>query len=368
MNRWYAENTFNEIEFTPVHETQGIVDDGVIMVNMHKNHPGGSNDTVFRDTEIKNAITNAAVVDNVDFAALDSDGDGSLSARELQIIFIVAGGEESYGDPVSHSVWAHAWAFDSSSTLKVDGVYVMRTSEDNATSGTYARFGANHGDHKATIGIMCHELGHAAFFLEDYYDDGGGSGLGWYDIMSDGAWAFSPSDEYDGETPTQYTAFNKIDAGLDMNLTTLSSSATVTIGCSGRDFIKLPSSKANEYFLLGCRDTAKRNSDISFSRVDARFGDDTLFTMMYHVDTDKADNTQSGRQTQSNHYKVAVVEKDASTLMTNTEGIYADFADVYTQGDVINNTDFYDGSSGYSVTVINADYTNRQMTLKVTKK
>ena len=369
VNQWYAENTLGQIEFIPVHETQGSIDDGIIMVNMNKNHPGGSNNTTFRDTEIKNAITNAAVVNNVDFASLDKDRDGSLSARELQIIFIVAGGEESYGDPTSHSIWAHAWSFPSSSTLKVDGVYVMKTSEDNTKSGTYTRFGANHGNHKATIGIMCHELGHAAFFLKDYYDNGGGSGLGWYDIMSGGAWAYQPSDSYEGETPTQYSAFNKIDAGLDENVTTLFGTDTVTIGCSGRDFIKLKTSKSNEYFLLECRDTAKRNSDISLSTADAAFGDNTLFTMMYHVDTNKADNTQSGRQTQSNHYMVAVVEKDSSTLMTNTEDIYADFSDVYTQGDLISKTNLYDGSStGYGIEVVNADYTNREMTLKVTKQ
>ena len=369
VNQWYAENSFNQIEFTPVHETQGTADDGIIMVNMNKNHPGGSNDTTFRDTEIKNAITNAAVVDNVDFAALDKDGDGSLSARELQIIFIVAGGEESYGDPTNHSIWAHAWSFTSSSTLKVDGVYVMKYTGDDATSGTYARFGANHGTHKATIGIMCHELGHAAFFLKDYYDDGGGSGLGWYDIMSGGSWAYQPSDSYAGETPTQYTAFNKIDAELDVNLTTLSASDEVTLGCSGRDFIKLITSKSNEYFLLECRDTAKSNSDISLSQADAAFGDNALFAMMYHVDTKKDDNTEDGRQTYYNHYMVELVEKDTSRLMTNTTGIYADFGDVYTQGDVIRDTNLYGGSSsGYSVEVTNEDYAKRQMTLKVTKQ
>ncbi len=369
VNQWYAENTFNQIEFIPVHETQGNIDDGVIMVNMNKNHPGGKDKREFRDTEIRSAITNAAVVNNMDFAALDSDGDGSLNAKELQIIFIVAGGEQAYGDPQSHSIWAHSFSFDSDSTLKVDGVYVMRYTGENSTSGTYTCFGANHGTHKATIGIMCHELGHAAFFLKDYYDDGDGSGLGWYDIMSGGAWAYQPSDAYAGETPTQYTAFNKIDAELDVNVTTLSASDEVTLGCSGRDFVKLTTSKSNEYFLLECRDTAKAHSDISFSTADTAFGDNTLFAMMYHVDTDKTDNTEDGIQTENNHYMVEVVEKDSSTLMTNTTGIYADFSDVYTQGDLITKTNLYDGSNtGYSVEIVNADYINREMTLKIIKK
>ena len=368
VNRWYDENTLGEIEFTPVDETQGTVNDGIIMVSMGKNHPGGSDDYEFRDTEIKNAISNAAVVDNMDFAALDINNDGTLSAKELQIVFIVAGGEESYGDPTDHSIWAHAWSFASNSTLKVDGVYVMKYSSDEAASGGYARFGANHGTHKATIGVMCHELGHSAFHLGDYYDDGGGSGLGWYEIMSGGSWAYQPSDSYAGETPTQYTAFNKIDAALDVNLTELSGSGEFKIGCSGRDFIKLNTSKSNEFFLIECRDSAKRNSDISLSSMDNAFGDNKLFALMYHVDTDKDDNTEDGRQTSYNHYKVALMEKDTSTLMTDTQGIRADFADVYTAGDVIRDTELYGGSAtGYVVEITNEDYNSREMTIKVTK-
>ena len=368
VNRWYDENTLGEIEFTPVSETQGSANDGIIMVNMEKNHPGGSDDYDFRDIEIKNAITNAAVVDNMDFAALDINNDGTLSAKELQIIFIVAGGEESYGDATSHSIWAHAWSFSRSSTLKVDGVYVMKHSDDKTKAGGYARFGANHAAHKATIGVMCHELGHSAFYLEDYYDNGGGSGLGWYDIMSGGSWAYQPSDSYAGETPTQYTAFNKVDAGLDVNLTELSGSGEFKIGCSGRDFIKLNTSDTNEFFLVECRDSAKRNSDISFSSEDSAFGDNKLFALIYHVDLDKDDNTEDGRQTRSHHYKVALVEKDSFTLMTNTQGIRADFADVYTAGDTIRDTDLYGGSAtGYVIEITNEDYNSREMSIKVTK-
>jgi len=368
VNRWYNENTLGEIEFTPVNETQGTANDGIITVNMGKNHPGGADDRSFRDTEIKNAITNAAVVDNMDFAALDTNNDGTLSAKELQIIFIVAGGEESFGDPADHSIWAHAWSFSSGSTLKVDGVYVMKHSGDEEVAGGYARFGAMHGQHKATIGVMCHELGHSTFHLDDYYDDGGGSGLGWYDIMSGGSWGYQPSDSYPGETPTQYTVFNKVDAGLDVNLTTLSASAELTIGCSGRDFIKLNTAKSNEFFLLECRDSAKRNSDISLSRADNAFGDNKLFTLLYHVDLDKDDNTQDGDQTKTHHYKVALMEKDTSSLMTDTEKIHADFSDVYVSGDVIDDMKLYDGTgSGYRVEITNEDYTNREMTIKVTK-
>jgi M6 family metalloprotease-like protein len=370
VNRWYSENTSGEIGFKPVKETSGIKNDGVILVSMGKNHPGGNDDKAFRNTEIRNAITNTAVVNSVDFATLDVNHDGNLDAKELQIIFIVAGGEMSYGDPVDHSIWAHTWSYPSGSAPSVDGVTVMQYSEDKSTSGSYSRFGANHGDHKATIGIMCHELGHALFRLGDYYDDGGGSGLGWYDIMSGGSWAYSPSDSYPGETPTEYSAFNRIDAGLDVNVTELNSTDNITLTCDSDELVKLKTFKTNEYFLLECRDTAKANSDISFARADSLFTENRLFGMLYHVDTDKNDNTEDGYQSVLHHYKVALVEKDTATKMTNTEDIRADFNDVYTLGDKIpsSKTQLYSGlNTNYSVEVVGEDYTNRTMTFKIIK-
>jgi M6 family metalloprotease-like protein len=370
VNRWFSETTSAAIGFKPVKETSGIQNDGVIVVEMGKDHPGGSNDTAFRDTEIRNAITSSTVVESMDFAALDKNHDGNLDAQELQIVFIVAGGEMSYGDPVDHSIWAHKWTFPSDNAPVVDSVSVMKFTGDYATSGSYARFGANHDDHKATIGIICHELGHALFNLGDYYDESGGSGLGWYDIMSAGSWAYASDDTYPGETPTQYSAFNRIDAGLAVNTIEVNSSIQITLQCDSEELVKLKTSRTNEYFLLECRDTAKTNSDISFSRADDRFTDNRLFGMLYHVDTDKEDNSEDGYQSASHHYKVALVEKDTGVKMTSTEDIQADFNDVYTVGDQISpsQTQLYGSSeTNYSVTVVDEDYTNRTMTFKITK-
>ncbi len=373
VNRWYDETTGGKLVLVPVTENSGTANDGIILVSMGKNHPGGYDNTTFRDTEITNAITNSAVVNSMDFAALDTDGDGSLNKKELQIIFIVAGGEESYGDAVDHSIWAHAWSFDSASTLSVDGILVMKYTGVKATSGSYARFGANHSTHKATIGIIAHELGHSLLSLGDYYSDSGdgfGSGLGWYDIMSNGSWARQATDIYQGDTPTQFTAYNRIDAGLDANVTDVSSSQDLNITCSSRELIKLVTTKAKEYFLIECRDTAKPNSDISFEYAQSTFTNNKLFTMLYHVDTNKTSNNEDGLQTDLNHYKVALVENDTTTLMTSATSISANYVDVYSSGDVIDTTKtkFYDTTdTGYSVAIINENYTDRVMTIRITK-
>ncbi|WP_373003676.1 cadherin domain-containing protein [Sulfurimonas sp.] len=370
VNNYFNETTGGKLQIVPITESSGTANDGIIMVSMGKNHPGGYDNTTFRDTEITNAITNAEVVNSADFAALDTNGDGALDRRELQIIFIVAGGEESYGDPVDHSIWAHAWAFDSGSTLQVDGKYVMRYTGVKETSGGYGRFGANHDTHKATIGIIAHELGHSLLALGDYYDNGGGSGLGWYDIMSGGSWAYKSGDTYPGETPTQFTAYNRVDADLDAGVTDVNSSQSVTITCSSRELIKLVTTKSTEYFMIECRDTAKTNSDIALQRADSTFTTNRLFMAMYHIDTAKAGNTEDGTQTNTNHYKVALVEKDTGTLLTSTINLKADFDDVYTLGDTIDSTrtKLYDTTdTGYSVTVTAEDYTNRTMTISITK-
>ncbi len=376
--RWYQETSLGELDLVPVNETSGTRNDGVIMINMGVAHPGGYDDINFRDTYITNAITNSEVVDSVDFAALDTNANGDLDVSEIQIIFIVAGGEESYGDDVAHSIWAHAWSFDSGSTLSVDGVTLMKYNGDRETSGSYSRFGANHGDHSATIGVICHELGHAMLNLRDFYDDGGGSGLGWYDVMSGGAWAQQDSDTYAGATPTQFSTYNKSLSGFDMNTTQVSSSTTKTLKCSSNDDIKLTTSKADEYFIIECRDTSKVNSDISMNNssnggVNPQDNDsftNRLFTLIYHVDDNKTNNLEDGIQTSSNHYNIAILEKDTSYLMTSKEYIDADYNDVYIQGDVIDTTrtKLYDGSAtGYRIEIISEDYTNKTMTVQITK-
>jgi hypothetical protein len=96
-----------------------------------------------------------------------------------------------------------------------------------------------------------------------------------------------------------------------------------------------------------------------------------LLTLIYHVDDLKINNHQDGIQTNSHHYNIAILEKDPSTnVMTTQTGIGADYRDVYIQGDVIESskTHLYDGTAtGYRIEVTNEDYTNRTMTIKISK-
>jgi len=379
VNRWYYDSTDANIEFVPIAESSGTVDDGVIMVNMNEAHPGGYDDVSFRDTQIRNAITSSAVVDSVDFASFDVDGDGTISRTELQIVFVVAGGEQAYGDSVSNSIWAHSWAFDSDNAPIVDGVSLMKADENASLSGSYMRFGATHGidtydEHTATIGIIAHELGHSLLNLFDLYDaNGGGSGIGYYGIMSGGSWARKTEDTYDGQTPVQFSAFSKVDSKIDLNLTeineTITSAQTLTIKCSSNELIKLNTAQANEYFLLECRDTARIDSDRSFEFLDNDFTDNKLVAFIYHIDTDKMTNDESGTQDANNHYKVLLLERDTSYGLAFNEDMTVNFSDAYTDGETIDatKTETYDGSSGYTIEVESSNYTDRTMSFKITK-
>ena len=383
VNRWYYDSTDANIELVPVQENSGTVNDGVIIVTMGKAHPGGYNDTTFRDTEITNAITSSTVVNSMDFNALDTNRDGDVSHKELQIIFIVAGGEESYGDPSDKSIWAHAWSYESNGAPNVDGVNLMRYTGVEATFGSYAKFGATHGintryAHTATIGIIAHELGHSLFNLGDYYqtdaadeNDNGynGSGLGYYDVMSGGSWAKKTIDSYDGDTPVQFSAYNKIDAKVDANVTVIDSAQNITIKCSSHELVKLTTALSNEYFLVECRDSARVDSDRSFNSLDSAFTDNKLFAFIYHVDTDKANNNEDGEQTSSNHYKVRLIERDTRNSLTFYDDVKANFSDAYTDGYIAGSTKVgtYGGVSGYNVEALSSDYTDRTMTFKITK-
>ena len=366
VNEWYMHVTNNRFKFVPVKENSGTENDGIITVSMGKNHIG---DIDAMSRELKAAIQKSEVNDNIDFSIYDTDGNGAISYKELQIIFIVAGGEAAISDSADHSIWAFVSEFYGDDVPTLDGVDIM------GNGGNYARFGAMHGNHKATIGVIVHELGHSAFSLKDYYDtgDGHGSGLGYFDVMSAGGWAWKYTlDAYMGATPTQFSAYNKLALGVQMNeIDVNSTQENIEIKCSAQDIIKLQTSRQNEYFLLECRDVSydnQKNSDASFWRLDDKFHD-KLFAVLYHVDTSKNLNSENGVQTKNNHYRLGVVEKDNDNSLrsTSTDGSYSD---VYRVNDNIpsNRLKFYDGvNTNYSIDILQEDLNSRTMTFTINK-
>jgi M6 family metalloprotease-like protein len=203
LNHYFNEISYGEFTLLEADETYGTLNDGIVMVTLPYNHPGN---TGMDRTEIVDAIALADPF--IDFSAYDINGNGAISRNELQIIYVIAGGETSYGDPVASSIWSHASSFRTRPEAPVhDGMTLMETDTD----GSYACFGEMHGLHFATIGLIAHELGHSLFEFSDLFDiDGSSADIGNCGLMRGGSWGRTKASEDPGTTPEDMCIWNKL--------------------------------------------------------------------------------------------------------------------------------------------------------------
>jgi M6 family metalloprotease-like protein len=200
VKEFYLENTYNNFTIVPAAETYGTANDGIVHVTMGTAHPNyGSSSGSWR-TVVGSYIS--AANGSVNFASFDTDGNGSISADELSIVVILAGYENSFGGNSSlmPRIWGHKSTLTSAVVL------------DGKSISPYTAFGERHGTtvpgtHQATIGIMCHELGHLMLGLPDLYDtDDTSEGIGEWGLMGTGSWnAITTS----GDTPAHLSAWCK---------------------------------------------------------------------------------------------------------------------------------------------------------------
>ena len=129
----------------------------------------------------------------VNFADYDNDNDGLVDG----ITFVHSGpGAEVTGD--TNHIWSHKWGI--TPRLR-DGVYIFNYSME-------PEYWTNPGD--MTIGVYCHEFGHAIDGLPDLYDtDGGSQGIGRWSVMAGGSWNGSF-----GSSPAHFDAWCKIQMGF----------------------------------------------------------------------------------------------------------------------------------------------------------
>ena len=227
LNHYFNEISYGKFQFQTANETDGV-QDGIITVHLNENHPDDL------ETKIDRLRTAATLADNyIDFSQYDTNQNNAISSDELQIMFLVAGGELATG--ANPGIWAHAWCMDVNNVAPptLDNVTLMSCNND----GSYSAFGEKHFDadtgHDATIGIIAHELGHAEFDLPDLYDtDYNSSGIGNFGLMGGGSWAYKENDTMVGETPVHMVGWSKVRCGfssatiLDANMTDLEVNAT----------------------------------------------------------------------------------------------------------------------------------------------
>jgi M6 family metalloprotease-like protein len=296
LNHYMSEISGGRFQFTAAAETSGTSDDGIVTTTINKNHPNYG--TSANRADQRAALT--ALDSSINFAAFDTDGNGYIGYGELQIIYLNAGGESAYG--TSPGVWAHK-SCDSSAPTH-DSVIVFHCSH-----GTYSRFGERHGSHDATIGIIAHELGHAAFILPDLYDYSGNSeGIGNFGLMGGGTWAYR-SGQYQGASPAHMTGWAKIKSGF-IDPITISSDGTYTTNLSTDDFhsiYKVETGTSNEYFLLENRDNT--GYDRGLQVITGTYDGGLLIT---HIDDNQTSNSNE------NHKWVDVEEANDPVLDNKT--------------------------------------------------
>jgi len=242
INHYYKEISNGTFSIVPAQESSGTVDDGIMKVSLGINHPGNNS---MNRAHLVDAITMTDA--DINYAQYDTNGNGHIEVDELQIMFIVGGGETAFGDPVASSTWAHASGVATPPIL--DGVTVMSYYEN----GSYSRFGERQGNHFATIGVIVHELGHAMFGLPDLYDrDQSSGGIGYFCLMASGSWS-SKSGENSGATPVHMSAWAKIESGLLTPEVITDTTNSITMHATHRNeynIVKIPTDNPDEYFLV----------------------------------------------------------------------------------------------------------------------
>lgn len=248
LNHYYNEISHQTFQFAAAKESDGIVNDGIITVTLNENHPNTQGAAEKFVSRLNQAI--ALANPYIDFSQYDTNHNHAISIDELQIMFLIAGGEASLG--MSPSVWAHQWCmygFNAAAPTH-DDVKLMNCQDH----GGYSLFGERHHYGDATIGVIAHELGHAVFLLPDLYDsDYSSEGIGNFGLMSAGAWASKAGDTGPGQTPIHMTGWSKIRAGFIKATPIKKSISQLHIDASNLSsykVYKLNTNKVGEYFLL----------------------------------------------------------------------------------------------------------------------
>jgi len=218
LNHYYRQASASQFTFTPIKESGGIVNDGVVSVTFEKNHPNlDVNDPEFTTLLYPDFKEILEKLDTkVDFSEYDTDKNGALSNKELIITFILAGYEDAYeGYHVKNGVWGHQNCMeDDNDIATLDNIELLSC----AKSATFSIFGETHdkkNSYQASIGIIAHELGHATFNLPDLYNTANSEkgGIGLFGIMGAGTWTTSDSSQTAGTSPTHFCAWSKIHNG-----------------------------------------------------------------------------------------------------------------------------------------------------------
>ncbi|MEZ5359129.1 MAG: M6 family metalloprotease domain-containing protein [Candidatus Zixiibacteriota bacterium] len=252
---------------------------------------------------------------DVDFSDYDNDNDGYVD-----VVMIVHSGPGAEYTGSVNDIWSHKWG-------------IVPRSKDGKFISNYTimpEYWSSPGD--MTIGVFCHELGHA-FGLPDLYDtDGSSVGVGRYSLMAGGSWN-GPL----GNSPAHPDAWSRVQLGW-CPATTISSNqsgASIPNVEQNQSIFRLwtNGSAGNEYFLVENRQKTGYDSYLPGAGL-----------CIWHIDESKSDNEDEWYpgHTASGNYLVALEQADNLYSMEKNSS-NGDAGDVYPGS--TNNTAFNASSS-----------------------
>ncbi|XXX81409.1 M6 family metalloprotease domain-containing protein [Sorangium sp. So ce134] len=204
VNHYYADMSRGKFSFARARETQGTADDGIVRIKLPFAHPNSQKDYSLLQLYLKEALVMANPY--VDFASFDANADGKVRGDELNVVFVVAG-YEAANSKKTPAVWAHAKGFDEPITLDgkaLTGYVALGERQVHKIRGVPTTM-------PATVGVIVHELGHAAVGLPDLYK--GPTPLGAWCVMASGSWG-STDGAPAGSVPVAMGAWSRIEAGF----------------------------------------------------------------------------------------------------------------------------------------------------------
>ncbi len=222
----------------------------------------------------------------VNFADYDNNGDGYVDG--LAIIHSGQGAELT-GSP--NDIWSHKWAIVP--RLR-DGVYLF-----NYTMNP--EYWTTPGD--MTIGVFCHDFGHA-FGLPDLYDvDGGSQGIGRWSLMAGGSWNGSF-----GSSPAHLDVWCKIQMGF----------AAPYVISSNRMGVQIPNAEESNSGIFRLWTNGALGPEYFLVENRQRIGYDAALPsaglLIWHIDdTVSTGNTRPWyppNDPRTGHYRVALVQAD----------------------------------------------------------
>ena len=241
--KYYQDNSFGAVSIAPVPSTQPGSPSGVVTVALAQNHPNcldGDCSYAVEAAFVKAAL--AAAASYVNFAALDTNGNGTISVDEALVYLVIAGYETSAGSGLTPSYWAHAMG---GSGVTVGG----KTIDHWALNGE--RYSTAN---LMQMGVIAHEMGHAMGGLPDLYDTSGtNEGLGFFSLMAGGSWG-AQAGEIGGATPTAMDAWSRYYLGWSTPRTlangTVASFANALSGATAPVLLLNAASSTSEYWLV----------------------------------------------------------------------------------------------------------------------